>query len=168
MQELTTSLLAQACRLFMGLAYPEGPGAIPPKKLLYYDLTVEQPLAAFLPPAACALGVCQESCDERGVPNGYAFRLGSSGFAHLKLRLQRVKLNDDSAWVFMVDTHDSYSKGSPMPPPGHPDAKPWLMLQNANRILKEKIEKAFEQNGLATVNSILRHELKDAGGRSEE
>src|SRR5438445_3476775 len=121
MQQLTTPLLGQACRLFLTLAYPEGPSAIPAKKRVYYDLPPEQEITAFLPPAPCAVGVCQEVRGERGAPCGYDLRLGSSGFAHLKLRLQLVKQNSHSLWVFMVDTHDAFSKESRFPPPGHPD-----------------------------------------------
>ena len=113
------------------------------------------------------MGVCQELRNEMGMLHCYDFRLGSSGFPHLKLRLQLVKIHDNATWVYMVDTHDAFSRGSPIPPPDHPDAKPWMLLQKANRILKEKIEVAFEQNGLATVNSILRKELQE-GVRSEE
>ena len=161
MQQLTTPLLSQACRIFLGLAYPEGPSTIPAKKRAYFDLPADQPVSAFLPPAACAVGVCQELRGLSGSPCGYDFRLGSSGFAHLKLRLQPVEQNGHWTWVFMVDTHDAFSKETRFPPPDHPDAKQWLLMQNANRLLKEKIEAAFEQNGLATLNSLLREELQD-------
>src|SRR5438132_933428 len=100
MQELTTALLAKACRIFMGLAYPDGPTSIPEKKRLYYEIPLDQPVAAFLPPAACALGLCQESRSESGMLCGYALRLGSSGFPHLKMRLQLVNLNNHPIWVF--------------------------------------------------------------------
>src|SRR5438552_9438547 len=104
MQELTTPVLAQACRIFMGLAYPEGPSSIPDKKRPYYEIPLDQPVTAFVPPATCAGGVCQESRSEKGTLCGYAFRLGSSGFPHLKLRLQLVNLSNRPTWVFMVDS----------------------------------------------------------------
>jgi hypothetical protein len=161
MQQLTTLALGQACRIFMALAYPEGLSSIPAQKRLYFDLPADQPVTAFLPPAACAVGVGQELRGETGTPCGYDLRLGSAGFAHLKLRLQLVKLNSHSTWVYMVDTHDAFSKESRVPPQNHPDAKQWLAMQNANRVLKEKIEAAFEQDGLATLNSLLREELRE-------
>lgn len=160
MQQLTTPLLSQACRIFMTLAYPEGPATIPAKKRLYFDLPGDQPVAAFLPPAACAVGVCQELRNETGSPCGYDLRLGSSGFAHLKLRVQQIANNSRAMLVYMVDTHDAFSKESRVPPPDHPDAPQWVALQSANRLLKEKIEAAFEQNGLATMNSLLRDNLQ--------
>lgn len=167
MQQLTTPLLSQACRLFLSLAYPEGPTAIPPKKRFYYDLAADQPVAAFLPPAACAAGVCQELRNESGTTCGYDLRLGSSGFAHLKLRVQQITHNNAAILVYMVDTHDAFSKESRVPPPEHPDAKQWLAMQNANRALKEKIEAAFELHGLATMNSLLRDNLQSPCVTSE-
>ena len=83
MQQLTTPLLGQACRLFLALAYPEGPSSIPAKKRPYYELPADQPVSAFLPPAACAIGVCQEVRGQTGTPCGYDVRLGSSTFPHL-------------------------------------------------------------------------------------
>jgi hypothetical protein len=161
MQQLTTSLLSQACRIFMALAYPDGPSSIAAKKRLYCDLPLDQPISAYLPPATCAVGVCQELRGEGSAPSGYDLRLGSSGFAHLKLLLRLVTQNGQSTWVFMVDTHDAFSKESRFPPPDHPDARQWLSMQSVNRALKEKIEAAFEQNGLPTLNSMLREQLRD-------
>jgi hypothetical protein len=161
MQQLTTQLLGQACRIFMALAYPEGPSSIPAKKRIYFDLPADQPITAFVPPAACALGVCQELRGDTGTPCGYDLRLGSAAFAHLKLRLQQVMQNSHCTWVFMVDTHDAFSRECRVPPADHPDAKQWLLMQNANRVLKEMIEAAFERSGLATLNSLLREELQE-------
>src|SRR5207244_1358123 len=115
---------------------------------------------AFLPPAACAVGVCQELRGETGVHCGYELRLGSSSFPHLKLRLQLVQHGGKPIWVYMVNTHDAFSKESRLPPPDHPEAKKWLLLQTANRLLKEKIEADFEKSGLTTLNSLLREELQ--------
>jgi hypothetical protein len=86
MRQLTTSLLGQACRIFMDLAYPGGLASIPLNKRAYHDLPADQPIAAFLPPAACAATVCKEVRGEGGALAGYDFRLGSSTFPHLKLR----------------------------------------------------------------------------------
>ena len=161
MQPLTTSLLSQVCRIFMALAYPAGPLSIPEKKRAYWELPEDQPITAFLPPAACALGVCQELRGRAGIADGYELRLGSSGFPHLKLRLQPVQQSGNYTWVYMVDTHDAFSRDTRCAPPDHPDAKQWQALQCANQLLKEKIEAAFEQAGMATFNSMLRDQLKE-------
>jgi hypothetical protein len=57
--------------------------------------------------------------------------------------------------VFSVDTHDQIRVD-----PKHPDALAWAELQNANRKLKEKIERAWEAAGLLTFNALLRRELE--------
>src|SRR5687768_7967711 len=75
MQDLTTLRLGQACRLFMTLAYPGGPATIPAKKRVYYDIPPEAPATDFLPPAACAVGVCEVLRNETAAPCGYALRL---------------------------------------------------------------------------------------------
>jgi hypothetical protein len=160
MQPLATSLLGQACRIFMELSYPEGPASIPPKRLPYFHLPQDQPLENFLPPAPLATGIAQAITSNSQALPGYAFRLGSAGFAHLKLRAQQVEHAGRTTWVFMVDTHDAFSKDSKVPPADHPDAPQWLALQNANRLLKGKIEAAWEQHGLATFNSLLRQDLQ--------
>ncbi len=158
MQQLSSLQLSLACRIFLSLAYPDA-GAIPVKRRVYFDLPDDQPVANVLPPAACSLGVCQELRDATGTVCGYDLRLGSSGFPHLKLRVQLMTRGNE-AWVYMVDTHDAFSKESRFPPPNHPDAETWMAMQGANRLLKGRIEAAFEQNGLATMNSILRNDLQ--------
>jgi hypothetical protein len=160
MQPLTTSLLSRACRIFMDLAYPGGAATLPAKKRFYWEFADDTPITAYLPPAAEALGICQILRNKDEQPPGYEFRLGSSVFPHLKLRLQPVLKSGEYVWVCMVDTHDAFGRDARLPPPDHPDANQWLLLQETNQRLKERIETAFEQNGLATFNSILRDQLR--------
>ncbi len=40
---LTTQELAQACRIFLDLAYPDGPDTIPANKLPYYTIANDRP-----------------------------------------------------------------------------------------------------------------------------
>jgi hypothetical protein len=155
MDQVSAALLAQACRVFMRLAYPGGPETVPSRKRVYYDLPTDRSAADFLPPAA-APEICQAISTPGNGVVGYALRLGSAGFPHLKLKMQRM----GDIWVFMVDTHDSFSRDSMQPPATHPDAPAWLALQAANRDLKEKIEQALEREGMATFNSLLREDLK--------
>lgn len=146
MTELTTALLAPACRTFLTLAYPGGPQTIPPVKRAYLDLSAEQPLAPLLGPP---VGQTLKTPD--GQLRGYALRLGSAQFPHLKLQI--VRCGDDGSWVFAVDTHDLVQLE-----PGHPDLERWREIQTANRRCKEQIERAWEKDGLLTFHGLLRRE----------
>jgi hypothetical protein len=161
MSGLTTALLGRACRIFFDLAYPGGEESIPPKKRVYRHLPPDQPLEAFLPPAPAAAGIGQVLPAGDGRLRGYAFRLGSAVFPHLKLQV--VDYANGSAWVFAVDTHDALLPGLP---PDHPDAKQLRAIQESNRKLKEQIERAWEREGLTTFNSLLRDGLEKPGPAS--
>jgi len=149
---------ARACRAFLRLAYPEGPDSIPERKRVYFDLPGDLPAADFLPPAPVAEGVGQIISGPGGI-RGYSLRLGSATFPHLKLKLQLIDYNNGTGGVYMVDTHDAFSRESPQPPADHPDAAGWQALQAANRELKSKIEKALEEQGLMTLHGLLRGEV---------
>src|SRR5438105_2129378 len=157
MNGLTTALLGRACRIFLQLAYPDGEDTIPAKRRVYLHLAPDQPLADYLPPAPAASGIGQELPASDNRPRGYAFRLGSATFPHLKLQV--VDYNG-SACVFHVDTHDTFQPGLPA---DHPEAKRWRSLQEGNRKLKEQIERAWEREGLTTFNSLLRDGLEEKG-----
>jgi len=160
MADLTTAQLRQACQIFMDLAYPDGPSAIPVKKRAYYEMDTELPLADYLHPSPRAAGIAQDLSTRRGGAFGYEFRLGCAGFMHLKLQAQRMERSDGTAWVFSVDTHDAFSSTSIQPPRDHPDAPRWLALQEANRQLKDQIEDELEQAGFVTFKSLLRVDLE--------
>jgi hypothetical protein len=143
MTDLPVSLLGRACRLFLALSYPGGTDAIPAIKRPYLDLAPDRALEPLLAPP-----VCQALPASGGGIRGYAFRLGSSTYPHLKLQAIRAA---DGRWVFAVDTHDALRL-----PPGSPDAEGLARLQAANRRLKEEIERAWEAEGLLTLNALLR------------
>jgi hypothetical protein len=155
MSQMTSECLGRACRLFMDLAYPGGLDTIPPKKLPYYHLPADAPLADFLPPAARAAGVCQSLAGKEG-KHGYEFRLGSAYFPHLKLRVHEMDHRGTSLWVYSVDTHDAFSRSNYAPPAEHPDAAAWRSLQEKNALLKARIEEALEAAGFVTFKGLLR------------
>lgn len=159
MISLTCSGLAQACRIFLNLAYQDGPEKVPVRPRAYWDLDESRPVEDYLPPSPQAEGVCEEIRGPKGVLLGYAFRLGSDHFRHLKLRVQRMETAPAPCWLFMVDTHDAFSRESHFPPADHPEAGAWRALQEANRLLKERIESALEEAGFTTPNSLLRNSL---------
>lgn len=146
MKGLTTALLKQACRIFLERAYPEARDAISPPKKQFLDLDVDQPVDSVLIPP-----VCQPLPRREGGLRGYALRLGSARHPHLKLQIVD---HEDVECVFSVDTHDGFTLDS-----SDPDAARWLELQEANRRLKEEIERAWEQAGLLTFNGLLRRAL---------
>jgi hypothetical protein len=147
MKGLTVALLDRACRIFLNLAYPEGEHTIPPPRRTFLGLAPDVPLDRVLVPP-----FCQALPAPGGGTRGYALRLGSAGYPHLKL--QAVS-HDDTTWIFAVDTHDAIHLQ-----PDHPDAPRWGQLRTANRRLKEQIERAWEDAGLLTFNGLLRQELE--------
>ena len=144
MTDLPVPLLSRACRIFLALSYPIGTDAIPAIKRPYLAIAPDQPLGPLLAPP-----VCQALPAVGGGIRGYAFRLGSSIYPHLKLQ---AVCTTDGRWVFAVDTHDVLRL-----PPGSPDEEGLARLQAANRRLKEEIERAWEADGLLTLNALLRH-----------
>jgi hypothetical protein len=153
MNGLTTAQFSLACRTFLTLAYPGGEKTIPEKKRLYLNIPPDADLAAMLPPAAAAQGIGQVIKGEDGAFRGYAFRLGSATFPHLKLQVTGY---DFDTCVFAVDTHDALPRVGGMPAPGDQEFELWTALQKSNRQLKERIERAWEQSGLWTFNKLLR------------
>jgi hypothetical protein len=156
MNGLTTALLSQACHTFLVLAYPGGEQSIPVKKRVYFNIPVDGDLAVYLPPAPAAHGVGQAIKGEEGCFRGYAFRLGSAHFPHLKLQVTAYL---DDTCVFAVDTHDAFPRGAGAPPLGCEEYELWTALQKNNRQLKERIERAWEQEGLWTFNKLLRMDV---------
>jgi hypothetical protein len=151
MRNLTTALLGRACAIFLARAYPEG--TIPDGKRSYAQIEADQPLGPLLLPP-----VCQVLSAPSGGVRGYAFRLGSTVFPHLKLQVVEC----DGGCVFSVDTHDAIRLE-----PTHPDAERWAQVQATNRRLKEEIEHAWNGEGLLTFNELLRRGLDEqqSGGR---
>ncbi|HLN27665.1 MAG TPA: hypothetical protein VK395_07955 [Gemmataceae bacterium] len=147
MKGLTPALFGRACRTFLKLAYPGGPTTITPAKLIFLEIPGDQSLEPLLVPPICE---CLRTSG--GGSRGYAFRLGSSIYPHLKLQV--ISHDEGATCLFAVDTHDSLKLD-----PDHPDAAGWRKLQIANRGLKEQIERAWEIDGLPTFNGLLRREL---------
>ena len=153
MQGLTADLLSQACRTFLALAYPQG--SVPGSKQIFLEANPAPPLNRFLAPPAC-----QSLVGPEGQSRGYSIRLGSSWFPHVKLQILE---RGDGSYVFSVDTHDAMEIA-----PDHPDAGGVAALQTANRHLKERVERAWEAEGLRTFHSVLRDGLQMTGPHHKE
>lgn len=147
MNGLTTVLLSRAFRTYLTLAYPHG--CVPPSKRPYLEVQPDQLLESLLAPP-----VCQALPAANGGIRGYAFRLGSVAFPHVKVQVIDC---GRGTCVFGVDTHDMMNL-----PPNHPDSARWAQLQVANRRLKQQVESAWEAEGLVTFNRLLRDGLDSA------
>jgi hypothetical protein len=160
MEVLSTDLVGKACTIFLKLAYPDGEATVPPKRRVFLHLPPGRPLADFLRQSPETRALCEILKSPGGAPTGYAIRLGSAIFPHLKLRVQQPGGGEPGLWVFGVDTHDAFSADDVQAPPEHPEAEAWTRLQIANRQLKEQIERAWDEAGLLTFNGLLRRELE--------
>jgi hypothetical protein len=141
----------------MDLAYPGGAPTVPANKRSYYGIAEERPLDDFLPPAACALGVCQDLSKRTGGLSGYEFRLGSTTYPHLKLRVQHMELHHHDVWVYSVDTHDGFHQATQFL--SQEEAEAWRALVEHNRRLKHEIEAALAVAGFITPMGLLRIDL---------
>ena len=153
MPGLTCAALGEACRIFLGHAYPQGEETIPGPRRSYLRIHSGQPLDPLLKSP-----ICQALPTQNGRQGGWSFRLGSACYPNLKLQV--VDCEGAGALVFCVDTHDGMLPRDP----NHPDADRVAALQAANRQLKEKIEEAWEAAGLLTFNGLLRRQLAASAG----
>jgi hypothetical protein len=163
MHRLTTDLIGDVCRIFLRLAYPGDDNAVPVKKRCFLNLPAEQPMLTYMTTDAAIHESCQVQHDKDGNVNTLLARLGCCHYPHLKLQAKLIDQARGGIWLFSVDTHDAFSKTCFLPPPGHPDAAAWKQIQAQNVALKERIEAAWEQAGVATFNGLLRRDLDGSG-----
>lgn len=162
MQPLSPSDLARACRIFIDVAYADA-ATIPANKRPYASMPEDAALESYLPPSACAAGVCQDLSKRGSGLSAYEFRLGSTAYPHLKLRVQQVDLHGQLVWVFSVDTHDSFHQATQFL--NADEAEAWRNLVDSNRQLKHRIEEALADAGLLTPVRLLRIDLSEAAAR---
>jgi hypothetical protein len=149
--------LAQACRIFMELAYPEGADTVPVNKRPFCDIPSDAVLESYLPPAPLARAVCQDLSKLKGGLRGYEFRLGSSIHPHLKLRIQPMDFHDRDVWIYSVDTHDRFLLATPQLDAA--EGQKFRDLMEHNRQLKYRIEDALALAGFLTPKGVLQIDL---------
>ena len=120
-------------------------------------MAADRPLEEYVPGAAIATGVCQELPLRDGVRHGYEFRLGSTNYPHLKLRVQRVDFHEREVWVYSVNTHDGFLQATSYLNAAEADA--WRLMVEQNRVLKHKIEGALASAGYITPKHLLQLDL---------
>jgi hypothetical protein len=167
MLELSTDVLGTACRIFLERSYPAGVDSIPTARRHYLDLPEGMEVAEYHSQRPFPAASFQVIRNGMGQTQGYALRLGSSLFPHLKLKVIAKERDGVGVWIFAVDTHDAFSREKFQPPADHPDAEAWTRLQEANAQLKEEIERAWEDAGLLTFNGLLRQGLRQSGSASQ-
>ena len=115
MTGLTTDMLGDACRIFLGLAYPGGADTVPEPRRRYAQLPPGEDLADYHARAPLPPSGFQVLTDPDGDVRAYAVRLGCAHFPHLKLKAQRLSHHGAPVWVFAVDTHDAFAPDSTRP-----------------------------------------------------
>lgn len=85
----------------------------------------------------------------------YSLRLGNRNYPFMKLVLQEHLVAGE--YFFAVDTHDQMEIK-----PDYPDYESWMAVRRFNRDLKQRIEEAFDRNGLDTA-ACLRRALERRG-----
>lgn len=95
----------------------------------------------------------KESRDPRAAPARYALRLGNRNYPHMKLVIDRAP--DGNLYLLRADTHDAHVQ----PRPGSRDFVAFQQLAMANRELADRIESAWEAQGLPTFKKFLRDDL---------
>lgn len=158
-EALTVHDLASACRIFMGLSYPEGADSIPESKRPFSNISVDGCIADYLPPGSFSAGICQDLSPIPGGAPAYAFRLGSARHPHLKLRVQLLNFHQRDVWVFSVDTHDRVAIQA-IKHLNAEEAEIWRALAESNTGLKQRIEEAFALAGHLTPTSLLKVDLR--------
>src|SRR5262249_38426587 len=106
MNGLTIALLSRACRTFLTLAYPEGESSIPQNRRCFFAISANDTLERFLEME----NVCEKLLTPEGTIRGWAIRLGSSRFPHLKLQI--VCQGGGAPCIFAVDTHDGLRRSA--------------------------------------------------------
>ena len=94
-------------------------------------------------------------------PTKYSLRLGNRTYPHMKLVIDRAP--DGHGFLLRADTHDAHCR----PAPGSRDHQAFCKLMDVNRELADRIESAWEADGLPTFKSYLRDDLarRTAGKR---
>jgi hypothetical protein len=145
---------AQACRIFMKLAYPDA-AQIPDKKRCYGDIPSGACIADYVSPAPRAAAICLD-LSKNGVA-GCEFRLGCAHHPNLKLRVQRMEYHHREVWVYSVDTHDRLLQAAKHL--SNEEAEACRKLVEKNTLLKQQIEEALADAGFMTPIGLLRVDL---------
>lgn len=91
--------------------------------------------------------------DSAGEPTRFSLRLGHRTYPHMKLVIDRAP--DGLGHLLRADAHDAHCR----PAPGSRDYPAFCKLMDVNRDLADRIEAAWEAEGIPTFKSFLRDDL---------
>ena len=91
--------------------------------------------------------------DEQPGGTRYSMRLGNRHYPHMKLVIDRSP--DGHGHLLRADTHDSHCR----PAPGSRDYQAFCQLMDRNREVAERIESAWDAQGIPTFKAYLRDDL---------
>lgn len=135
LEELSGTLLVEAVRVYLELAYPRDYRQRQ-KKAVTWNHT---------PHKTELLGVLRDEGLRHGARrHRYTLRLGNERYPFMKLCLEEWVEPDE--YFLFVDTHDELEIS-----PGDPDYEAWNALRNYNLQLKEAIEAAWHRRHLPTL-----------------
>ena len=86
-------------------------------------------------------------------PAKFSLRLGNRHYPHMKLVIERAP--DGRGYLVRADTHDAHVR----PAPGSRDYAVFMQLMELNREVAERVEAAWEEQGIPTFKSFLRDDL---------
>jgi hypothetical protein len=86
-------------------------------------------------------------------PTKFSLRLGNRHYPHMKLVIDRAP--DGHGHLLRADTHDAHCR----PAPGSRDYPGFCQLMDRNREVAERIESAWDQQGVPTFKAYLREDL---------
>jgi hypothetical protein len=146
---LRLDLLRTAVGLYLNLAYPSS--EIPPavQRRLVWSETANPDELLTRPPF--------ERAGKMPGHQGpiYALRLGNSRYPHMKLQIQPWP--NSAGFMISVNTHDQVA----VMDVATADAEAFRQLQMENQDLKERIERAWEEEGLPTFLHYLREYIQN-------
>ncbi|MDE0903686.1 MAG: response regulator [Planctomycetota bacterium] len=138
-ENLTPSHVRRAIEIYQEKAWPSGPPGNSPVDMeqVAKAQTIQELTEAFERPKA----EDQVSCER------YTLRLGNWRYPFMKFVMQEYLVEDE--FFFSVDTHDDLRVD-----PSMPDYGAWCELRELNRVMKERIEAAWFEEGLPTYDDL--------------
>ncbi|MFO0887805.1 MAG: hypothetical protein U0790_01535 [Isosphaeraceae bacterium] len=145
---LRLDLLQKAVEIYLEAAYADAEIPAPVRRRLAWPETADTPELFSRPPFERA----GKAAGQEGMI--YALRLGNRRYPHMKLQIQPWP--NAAGFMLSVNTHDQVA-GLDV---GPADAEAFRDLQEENQRLKERIERAWEEQGLPTFLNYLREYIE--------